>query len=85
MSISGDKNDSVVVRVLSWPTKEQFEKKICYADEIEGVDYTRRMVNVFTEDSPNPISAYFYVARSELIDNRCQLIPSGDWLRRHES
>ncbi|CAF1358527.1 unnamed protein product [Rotaria sordida] len=82
---TGDANDSVVVRVLAWPTREQFEQKLDEADKMEGVDYERKMVDVFIESSSNTIQAHFYVARSELIDDQCQLIPSGDWLRRHES
>jgi hypothetical protein len=48
--IKGDSNDSIVVRLLSWPTKEQFDQKIHEADILEGDAYERKAVEVHVED-----------------------------------
>ncbi|CAF2526197.1 unnamed protein product [Rotaria sp. Silwood2] len=78
---TGDPNDSIVVRLLSWPSKEQFQEKINQADIIEGDEYERKVVEVLVENETK--LAYIYISKSKLFDKNWKVIPSGDWLKRH--
>ncbi|CAF1115789.1 unnamed protein product [Rotaria magnacalcarata] len=78
---TGDPNDAIVVRLLSWPSKEQFHQKIRLADEIEGNDYERKLVEVLVEGGSK--SAYIYAAKPALLNESWEKIPSGDWLQRN--
>ena len=80
MFIEGNPQDSIVVRLLSWPTKEQFAEKIRVADLIEGPAYERKIVEVLVDDGVK--HAYFYAATTSDLDEEWKLIPSGDWLQR---
>ncbi len=81
ITTKGDPNDSIVVRLLSWPTKEQFEQKIHEADIIEGDEYERKAVEVFVADGTK--LAYVYISKVTSLDENWKVIPSGDWLQRH--
>ncbi|CAF1113085.1 unnamed protein product [Adineta steineri] len=78
---TGDSNDSLVVRLLSWPSNEQFEERIQAADIIEGDEYERRAVEVIVNDEIK--HAYIYISKLASLDNDWKSIPSGDWLQRH--
>ncbi|UJR09132.1 hypothetical protein I4U23_013379 [Adineta vaga] len=79
---TGDPNDTIVVRLLSWPSKEEFAEKIIQADMIEGDEYERKIVEVSVKD--NGIKyAYVYVSKLKISDKTWTKIPSGDWLQRH--
>ncbi|CAF0981611.1 unnamed protein product [Rotaria sp. Silwood1] len=78
---TGDPSDSIIVRLLSWPSKEQFKEKINQADIIEGDAYERKEVEVLVK---NEIKlAYIYISKSTSLDENWKVIPSGDWLKRH--
>lgn len=81
MLTEGDPKDSIVVRLLSWPTKEQFTEKIQEADRIEGADYERKVVEVLVDGGIQ--QAYVYIAKSNDLNEDWKIIPSGDWLQRH--
>ncbi|CAF1101960.1 unnamed protein product [Rotaria sordida] len=79
---TGNPNDSIVVRLLSWPSKEQFKEKIEQADIIEGDDYERKIVEAIVENETK--LAYIYILKSEIsLEKDWKVIPSGDWLKRH--
>ncbi|CAF3285440.1 unnamed protein product [Rotaria sp. Silwood2] len=80
---TGDPNDSIVVRILSWSSKEQFEQQIKLADEVEGNDYERKLVEVFVKGESSSKFAYIYAAKPELLNENWKRIPSGDWLQRN--
>jgi gamma-glutamylcyclotransferase (GGCT)/AIG2-like uncharacterized protein YtfP len=75
-----DPNDSIVVRLLSWSTKEQFQQKIHQADIIEGDDYERKVVEALVEGGIK--FAYIYISKTNSFDENWKAIPSGDWLQR---
>ncbi|CAF1099912.1 unnamed protein product [Adineta ricciae] len=78
---TGNSSDSIVVRLLGWPSREQFAQKITQADLIEGDDYERKIVEVLVND--NEIKhAYIYVPKLKVPDQSWIRIPSGDWLQR---
>ena len=77
----GNPDDSIVVRLLSWPTTEQFEQKIHAADVIEGDDYERKTVEVDAEGLTK--LAYIYISKAVSLNKSWEVIPSGDWLQRH--
>lgn len=79
----GNLDDSIVVRLLRWRSKEQFQQKIRLADEVEGKDYERKLIEVLVDDSST--YAYIYAAKPELLNNNWKLVPSGDWLQRNLS
>jgi gamma-glutamylcyclotransferase (GGCT)/AIG2-like uncharacterized protein YtfP len=76
-----DPNDSIVVRLLSWPTKEKFDQKINEADVIEGDEYERKTVEVLVEGETK--FAYIYISKLASLDENWKPIPSGDWLQRN--
>ncbi|CAF3514791.1 unnamed protein product [Rotaria sp. Silwood1] len=78
---TGDPSDSIIVRLLSWPSKEQFKEKINQADIIEGDAYERKEVEVLVENETK--LAYIYISKSTSLDENWKVIPSGDWLKRH--
>ncbi|CAF4597584.1 unnamed protein product, partial [Rotaria sp. Silwood2] len=80
---TGDPNDSIVVRLLSWPTKEQFEQQIRLTDEVEDDDYERKTIEVFVEGESGSKFAYIYAAKPELLNENWKRIASGDWLQRN--
>ena len=71
----------IVVRLLSWPTKEQFAEKIQDADLIEGDAYERKIEEVLVEGGVSK-HAYVYISKTHTIDGEWKHIPSGDWLQR---
>ena len=82
ITIIGNPNDSIVVRLLSWPSKEQFKEKIEEADIIEGHDYERKIVEVLVENETK--LAYIYILKSEIsLEKDWKVISSGDWLKRY--
>ncbi len=80
MTNTDDPNDSIVVRLLSWSTKEQFQQKIHQADIIEGDDYERKVVEALVEGEIK--FAYIYISKTNSFDENWKAIPSGDWLQR---
>jgi gamma-glutamylcyclotransferase (GGCT)/AIG2-like uncharacterized protein YtfP len=78
--IKGNANDSIVVRLLAWPSKEQFEQKIAEGDILEGDPYERKTVQVLTEKETK--LAYIYISKATSLDKDWKVIPSGDWLQR---
>lgn len=80
MSTKDNPKDSIVVRLLSWSTKEQFEQKIIFADIIEGDDYERKIVQAFVGDEIK--NAYIYISKANKLDEGWKVVPSGDWLQR---
>ncbi|CAF5068715.1 unnamed protein product, partial [Rotaria sp. Silwood1] len=82
-TMTSDPKDSIVVRLLSWPSEEQFEQQIRLADEAKGNDYERKMVEVFVENESDSKFAYIYAAKPELLNENWKRIPSGDWLQRN--
>lgn len=77
----GNSSDSIVVRLLGWPSREQFVQKISQADLIEGDDYERKIVEVLVNDNEMK-HAYIYVTKLKVPDQSWIRIPSGDWLQR---
>lgn len=78
---TGNPNDTIIVRLLSWPTKEEFARKILEADYIEGDEYERKVVEVQVSDHSQQF-AFIYVSKSPHLDQEWQPIPNGDWLQR---
>ena len=77
----GDPKDSIVVRLLSWPTKEQFDQKIRDGDILEGDEYERKIVEALVGDETK--SVYIYVLKAKSLGEDWKPIPDGDWLKRH--
>lgn len=77
----GDAKDSIAVRLLSWPTPEQFAEKIHDADLIEGSAYERKIEEVLIEGDIRK-QAYVYISKTNTLDGEWTHIPSGDWLQR---
>ena len=78
---TGNVNDSIVVRLLSWPTQDEFDRKIIEADLIEGDDYERRTVEVEVANQ-SPQLAYIYVSKLARLDEQWKPIRNGNWLER---
>ncbi|CAF3325877.1 unnamed protein product [Rotaria socialis] len=78
---TGNPKDTIVVRLLSWQSKEEFQKKIHEGDILEGDEYERKVVEVLSENKTK--FAYIYVSKSKSLDADWKIIPSGDWLRRN--
>jgi gamma-glutamylcyclotransferase (GGCT)/AIG2-like uncharacterized protein YtfP len=70
--------------LLSWPSQEQFVKKIEEADLIEGDEYERKIVDVQLTNGDRK-RAYMYLAKSTPTDGTWKRLTSGDWLQRHSS
>ena len=78
---TGNVQDSIVVRLLSWPTQEEFDRKIIEADLLEGDEYERKIVEVEVSDQSRQL-AYLYAAKSPNLDDQWKPIEGGNWLKR---
>ena len=77
---TGDRKDSMVVRLLSWPSKEEFDKKVQEGDIIEGDEYERKIVEALVDGKVQ--LAYLYASKSQTFPSDWRPIPGGDWLQR---